>query len=301
MMTTASSDTTSALASRLLDARNHDGGWGYHAGQQTRLEATCWSLLALLGRAETRTHIDTAAASRVLTRMQQDHGLLVDADEIPPNLAANGVAGILLAQHPELLEPAATTRLIAALESAKGIELPHYPEFRQDNSLQGWSWIDGTFSWTEPTAWCLIALKRATPRSHDAAARIEEAERLLFDRVCDAGGWNYGNAYVLGQALHAYVPTTALCLIALHDRRAHDVVVRSLSFLETEWPSEQSGTALGLTALCLRLYGRPTADVEQLLHQRFEITGFLDNVATMGLVLYALTAHDHDAAAFRIS
>ena len=147
----------------------------------------------------------------------------------------------------------------------------------------------------------LLALKQITDRMGEAAARIDEAERLLFDRMCVSGGWNYGNAHVLGQALHAYVPTTALGLLALHDRRTHDVVTSSLSFLESEWSSEQSGTALGLTALCLRVYGRATEDVEHLLLQRFEATGYLDNVATLGLALYALTSDEHDAEAFRIA
>ena len=31
---------------------------------------------------------------------------------------------------------------------------------RQDGSLQAWSWVDGTFSWVEPTAWCLLLLKK---------------------------------------------------------------------------------------------------------------------------------------------
>ena len=33
---------------------------------------------------------------------------------------------------------------------------------------------------------------------------------LLADRACRGGGWNYGNANVLGQDLHPYVPTTAV-------------------------------------------------------------------------------------------
>ena len=59
--------------------------------------------------------------------------------------------------------------------------------------------------------------------------------------------------------------------------------------------------ALGLTGLCLSMYGRPTAAVEQLLHERYNETAFLGNAANQGLVLYALTAHEHNAAAFRIA
>lgn len=300
-MTTTSPDTTSALTAALLQARGTDGGWGYFAADQSRLEPTCWGLLALLATADRRSQVDLAASAAFLARAQRDHGLLVDRDDLPPNLGINGLVAILLAQHPELLAPEATARLILALEAARGIQLKQAPQLRQDNSLQGWSWIQDTFSWIEPTAWCLLALKRATDRSGESAARIDEAERLLFDRVCASGGWNYGNPYVLDQVLDAYVPTTALGLLALHDRRDHEVVQRSLAFLEAERLSEASGMALGLTELCLRIYGRPSTDVERRLLNLYEDTAFMGNAAIQGLVLYALTANEHDATAFRIS
>ena len=45
----------------------------------------------------------------------------------------------------------------------------------------------------------------------------QEAEALLRNRQCTTGGWNYGNAEVLGKKLYAYTPTTALGLLALSD------------------------------------------------------------------------------------
>ena len=35
------------LRQQLLDGRNADGGWGYYRGRVSRLEPTCWALLAL--------------------------------------------------------------------------------------------------------------------------------------------------------------------------------------------------------------------------------------------------------------
>src|SRR5512136_2329208 len=32
----------------LQDAQNADGGWGFHSGDQSRVEPTCWALHALL-------------------------------------------------------------------------------------------------------------------------------------------------------------------------------------------------------------------------------------------------------------
>ncbi len=221
----------------------------------------------------------------------------MEGDGSPPNLAANGLAAILLTQHAELLDPSSTARLLGAIQSARGIQLPQYPEFRQDNSLQGWSWVDGTFSWVEPTAWCLLALKLSGVRSEEGAARIREAEQLLLDRVCESGGWNYGNAYVLDKALRPYVPTTALGLLALQDRPEHEAVQKSLAYLEAEQLSEVSGMALGLALICLRVYGRSVGKVEQLVREQFVKTAFLGNAATMGLVLYGLSTSVHDEAA----
>jgi hypothetical protein len=34
------------------------------------------------------------------------------------------------------------------------------PEFQQDHAHRGWPWIETTFSWAEPTNWCLLALKK---------------------------------------------------------------------------------------------------------------------------------------------
>src|SRR5439155_4953858 len=98
-------------------------------------------------------------------------------------------------------------RLLDAIAAAKGMAVD-IPDPRQDNKLQGWPWMPDTFSWLEPTAWCLLALKKARA----APARIAEAEKLIANRTCEPGGWNFGNASAVGQDLRPYVPTTALGL-----------------------------------------------------------------------------------------
>jgi VWFA-related protein len=151
---------------------------------------------------------------------------------------------------------------------------------RQDNTLQGWSWIEGTFSWIEPTSWCLLALKKSPAVLHprERSARIDEAERLLLDRVCRTGGWNYGNSNVLGQELHAHVPTTALALLALQDRREHPSVQKSLEYLVRQRLSEPAGMALALTSICLRVDGVPAADVDERLAAIAERHAFFNNL-----------------------
>jgi hypothetical protein len=274
----------------LLGSINADGGWGYYAGHTSRLEPTCWALAGL--RAAGALEARSASASRnLLTAWQQPDGLLSEPAvrlEKRPNLAFNGLAAWLLLQHLDLASDGVTSALMAALCLAKGVRLPESTINRQDDTLQGWAWIDGTFSWVEPTCWGLIALKAAGSRDSAAEARVKEAERLLADRCCPSGGWNYGNSNMLGQSLHPYVSTTALGLVAMKDRGQEPCVERSLRYLKEQRLAEPSAMALGLTLVALRTWGVPAADVESALLAQWRRTRFLGNAHLMGLALYSL-------------
>ena len=271
----------------LLRARNADGGWGYQAGKASRLEPTCWASLAL----------GSTLAHTVLEQWPCADGLLLERHGGAPNYAFHGQALIVL--RALNLEHAAGNRtLLAALQRVKGTALPASTINRQDNSLQAWSWIDGTFSWVEPTAWCLLALKQwsATPGAVGDRTRIVVAEQMLLDRCCAKGGWNYGNANMLGQDLKPFVPTTALTLLSLRDRHSLPDVARSVAFLEREATSERSGTALALALMALRAYGRSTDAVRDTLVSLLPTTLNLGKIASAAMSLYALSEADRHAA-----
>jgi hypothetical protein len=271
----------------LLRARNADGGWGYQAGKASRLEPTCWAVLAL----------GSTLDNKVLQHWPCAEGLLLERDGGAPNYAFHGQALIVL--RALNLEHAARNRtLLAALERVKGTARPPSKINRQDNSLQAWSWIDGTFSWVEPTAWCLLAQKQwsALHGTVTDRSRIVVAEQMLVDRCCAQGGWNYGNANMLGQDLKPFVPTTALALLSLQDRRSLPEVARSVAFLEREATSERSGTALALALMALRAYGRPADAVRETLVRQLPTTLHLGKVASAAMSLYALSEADRHAA-----
>ena len=92
----------------------------------------------------------------------------------------------------------------------------------------------------------------------DIAARVDEAERMLADRACAGGGWNYGNAHVFDKDLRPHGPTTALALLALQDRRDLPCVQAGSAFLTAHADRERSGLALALTLICLE--SRSAAD-----------------------------------------
>ena len=84
------------------------------------------------------------------------------------------------------------------------------------NSIQAWPWVEGTASWVEPTAWCLLLLKkvRSQSPSPEADERIRVGEQFLFDRVCRDEGWTMATRKSTAR-IWPYVPTTAVALLAM--------------------------------------------------------------------------------------
>ena len=292
----------SLLEKRLLDAVRPDGGWGYYAGQPSRLEPTAWAAMALTAGADAiKTGVRRSAMMRLVGAWQQASGLLLDPGSGTPNV---GFSGLGLLAMDALGVPATdpvSGRLHGAVVAAKGIQLQvENGPIKQNTMIQAWSWIDGTFSWVEPTAWCLLSLKKFATRDAAAAVRIGDGEAMLADRVCQSGGWNYGNSNAFTQDLRPYVPTTALGLLAMQDRRSTPAVARSLGWLEQHALTEPSSMALSLAAIALTVYDRPADKVLDALRLQQEKTASLDNAHLMAMALYASTLPVHKARAFRM-
>jgi hypothetical protein len=283
----------SAFKDQLRAWRNSDGGWGYATGKRSRLEPTCLALLALGEELP-------GESARLLASWPRRDGLWVDGLDLPPNYGFNGAALVAasaaLRSHVPLVEP-----VLQQLVAGKGLAFEPSEEIRQDSRIQAWPWVDGTFSWVEPTAWCLLAVKKWR-RAGDGLAntRVEEAERLLADRTCIGGGRNYGNAVVLAKALPAYVPTTALALLALQDRQELAEVQRSSDFLGREAASEASALSLGLATIALHVFGRPVTTTTAALTSRLDTAAAVGQVVGVAIGLYALDYERHGCAAFRL-
>jgi hypothetical protein len=106
------------------------------------------------------------------------------------------------------------------------------------------------FGWVEPTSWATLALKRFRPT---ARALVEDGERVLADRECVGGGWNYGNRTVYGEELPPYVQTTAVALIALQRSEQRELVDRGIKLLRARWHDELGGLTTAMTLVALRL------------------------------------------------
>ena len=282
-----------SVRTAVLSARNGDGGWGYRAGAMSRLEPTACALLALDASEQ---------LTQVVSRWPHRGGVLLEPGIGSPNYTANALAAIVGLTASGNRPAEWVIRLLNDLLDVKGRKTATADPAinRQDNALRGWPWVDETFSWVEPTAWCVLALRRGLPyiKADLARERIDEGQRLLLDRVCAPGGWNYGNSNVFRRNLQPYVPTTAVALLALHGRREPDVL-RSVDMLSERRLAERSGLALGLTAIALGVYGRPTDDVTAALAVQWDRVRYLGNVVAAALALYAFTAGAARFEAFR--
>ena len=279
------------LQRQLLDARNSDGGWGYERGRKSRLEPTCWALLAL------RSSLSTS--DRILAGWPSSSGALVEQRDGLPNWSFHSLA---LATRLGLAEAsdADLQSLAGPLVAARGLALEPSPVLRQNSALQGWSWVASTFSWGEPTSWALIALKTCRARGiavKGAEGRIRDGEAILRDRVCVTGGWNYGNSNAFGKDLPAYIPTTAIALLALQDCAEQAFVQDSVRFLEEQAGNHPSTRALALSTLALRRHGRSSSRVEGALRAWLanHPTG---DVASLGMALCVLENADGDEFAY---
>ncbi|HXT72017.1 MAG TPA: hypothetical protein VN700_19845 [Vicinamibacterales bacterium] len=282
------------LRNALLERRNSDGGWGYSAGRTSRLEPTCWALLALSKGAARPGSLD------VLLKWPIDNGWRIDVPGAPVNYAFNALAALTLLTSRDGRTEA--TQVATRLLDVRGLKFPQGKEMRQDNSLQAWSWIDGTFSWIEPTCLCLLLAKKLR-RDLPAAAvadRIDIGERVLLDRACSAGGWNYGGSNVYGQELFPYVPTTALGLIAMQDRASDAIVHRALEWLRKDAASERSAHSMSLAAIALGVHASPLPALIQSLTDHVKTIAPDAGVVGLAASLYALSGSTHGEDAFRL-
>ncbi len=263
---------TNRLETALLEAQNDDGGWSVDGSGQSQTEATALAVLAAGA---------TTPGSRGVEWLS-DHQRPDGAWPPWPGVDLTSWATPLAIMALSDIDPPAAQKGAEWLLDQGGRSYPWYTKllFRLfpdrevielDADLTGWPWLPDTFSWVEPTAYALIALKSLRDRlPPQTTARIDEGERMILDRTCPGGGWNYGNSRVLNEDLWPYSDTTALALIALQDAPVGEEIEASLEALQRMLEHNQSGLALSLSILCFRLYDRPTEALEARLVERLD-------------------------------
>jgi hypothetical protein len=252
----------------LAAAQNADGGWGYFPGKQSWLEPTVYALLALSDQSGGPAFARGWRLIRSWERRGGGWRGCAVANQ------AHWATSLVVTLHAAIgAYDAAFERGVAWLTASIGVEgrllsrvanwlQPNIVEF--DPALTGWPWQAGASSWIEPTAHALMALRSAAHASSsqlnnphlshpEAAHRIATGERMLLERRCRDGGWNYGNRRVLGADLPSYPETTAMALMALNGHAG----VRweaALNHVERMWRETRSPLARAWLGACLLQY-----------------------------------------------
>ena len=214
----------------LRATQNPDGGWSFFPGKQSWLEPTAYALMALHGDSSSEENFERGW--RLMRSWQLPGGswrpcAIVSEPHWSTALAVT--LHCLRGAHDD-----AFRRGVAWLLETSGIEnglkfrLAHIVRpsvVELDPSFKAWPWRPGNSSWIEPTAHALFALKKASSveTGELLRQRVSQGERMILERRCSDGGWNYGNRKVLGTELPSYPETTALALLGLAGNRALDV------------------------------------------------------------------------------
>jgi len=217
-----------ARLDRVRATQNADGGWGYFAGRHSWLEPTCYALLALQSETDRESKAAFARGWNLMRSWQLPEGGWRPAEIVP---AASWVSALCVLLHQlQGVDDGSYAKGLAWLVGMRGSEgslferavnLVKRLPVEYDRRWKGWPWSPDASSWVEPTALSLLALKKAQARRAAAniGERILEGERMLIDRRCGDGGWNYGNRRVLETELPSYPETTAVALVGLQSCR----------------------------------------------------------------------------------
>lgn len=154
---------------------------------------------------------------------------------------------------------AAAARAIDYLLDHQGIPVDRSELLGHDSTLIGWSWVDATHSWVEPTGYALIGLREAGRADHERCRRGVE---MLLDRCLPSGGWNYGNTRVMSNMLRPFPATTGVALVGLAGEPMVPAIERSLDYLRATVSSLKAPVSLSWSLLALAAWHREAPAME---------------------------------------
>jgi len=259
----------------LRNTQNPDGGWGFTAASQSRVEATAWALLALREFPSAAEAERIERAVRFLHSVQlpdgswpsapgQQQGSWVTALacwslKLAPESRQAVSQGLDWLSHERPADSRQWQRFLRRLAARKDI-------VAQNDAYFGWSWTPGTASWVEPTSYAMLVLRHGAP---NVQRRLRRAELMLFDRMCPGGGWNCGNPMVYGVPGEAQIGPTVWALLALRETPVRGEIKKSLDWLERNWQAVSSPGSLALAQIGLSSYDRSASMIRTALYNAY--------------------------------
>jgi len=290
---TDKADSVRVCLNFLREGQNPDGGWGFRPGTPSRVEATCWALIALgePSRQSPEDQVRVHGARDFLQTTQLADGswpstqgertgcwvtslcclaLTATGDQTQNSTIETGLRWIC-DDWPSDSTP--WRHFLARFSSQRDVAPINY-------SYRGWGWTPGTSSWVEPTSFGLLALERVAGNELAGKARRRRAlaTSLLFDRMCPGGGWNAGNPVVYGAAGEPAIGPTVWALLAVRALPARREITLSLDWLERAAGELKSPASAALARICLRTHGRALPHNVNGLSELLDNNGFLSNV-----------------------
>ena len=252
----------------LRATQNADGGWGFFPRKQSWLEPTAYALLALHGESAAKPAAERAW--NLIRSWQLPDGSWPACAAVRESHWTTALAVTLhtvRGVNDQAFQRGASWLLqTTGFESSLTFRIAHMlrPNVVElDPGLKAWPWRPGTSSWIEPTAHALVALRKASAivPAKDLAERVALGERMILERRCTDGGWNYGNRRVLGTELTAYPETTGIALLGLAGNRALDlaapIALARRMMAETKSPLARAWLRLALRSHSIRIPETP--------------------------------------------
>lgn len=251
---------------RLLELRGSEPGWGYRRESEPATEPTVLAALGLLASdGQSSAASVTTNAARWLISIQRSDGAVGVSFKLQTPEWPTSYALLLWQATGSSTTP--VTRGCHWLLQHKGVTFPNPKDgaLGHDTTIPGWSWVNDTYSWLEPTAMAVIALRRAGFQDHP---RVRLGLAMINDRVIPEGGWNFGNNVTFGTSLRPKPAPTGMALVALADgSEPTPAVEKSLDYLSRELVRVRSAESLGWGLLGLAAWGRLPTDAASWLDE----------------------------------
>lgn len=263
------------------------GGFVDRVQGNYRPDATAWAILALEAQGSDGRAL-RSSRDRLAANQHSDGRICISSAHEEASWPTS-LAILAWQSSPKHYEP--RNRAVRYLLNTSGRHWPYDPQgpTAHDTSLRGWSWIEGTHSWTDPTALAVMALKASGFSKHK---RVKEAETMLLNRQLPKGGWNYGNTFVFGQELRPFPESTGLALNALSGTESRGQVHRSLQYLKLRTAILKTPRSLAWSLMGLGAWGeRPDTAMDLVfdcLARKSRYGGFDTN--SLALILLAFVA-----------